>query len=505
MIGLPRSTFRSIGKRQAYAEERAYLNLMRWMPKTVLETERIVARVEKDVSCTKLWLESFDENEVRPADIWKRWTCQCSKLRELNDTVVAIECRDPTIVVARGLANTSLIARLLCDYSELALGKAGELFQIELANGGLYAMSKFARKHCSWCVGLEDIVLLAMDFNRKGQAAFEGRPIQSEFRKNPEAKLDFYIGKPIYDFKEDSDLLEWCTIGEPLRETLATTTSQHFGKLENKWRTSILTQHLRVPLLYQIGGCATWNAGQKLDQPLANVRQCNASWIKSNKRHLKLELTLVYILNPKRLEPRLPADKTFDLATQEYNANFSGYIRTQDVLGSSPFRTHRDYFGFTANDAVIAVARIALDAESGQPGHPSIQSLILMNAHGRVLGLRGADNGWQQTYRAPGTKKSDMMHPREELRRFILEHLGRNGVLVGFNIGWLLTAVRLPVPAFRVVDLGLEPTFQQFVLQLANDARDFNGFFDVPRRVSFDRRWPAVLFKSGQSIDFYPA
>ena len=96
------------------------------------------------------------------------------------------------------------------------------------------------------------------------------------------------------------------------------------------------------------------------------------------------------------------------------------------------------------------------------------------------------------------------MHPREELRRLILEHLGSNGVLVGFNIGWLLTAVRLPVPAFRVVDLGLEPTFQQFVLQLANDARDFNGFFDVPRRVSFDRRWPAVLFKSGQSIDFYP-
>ena len=240
MIGLPRSTFRSIGKRQAYAEERAYLNLMRWMPKTVIETERIVARVEKDVSCTKLWLESLDDNEVRPADIWKRWTCQCSKLRELNNTVVAIECRDPTIVVARGLANTSLIARLLCDYSELALGKAGELFQIELANGGLYAMSKFARKHCSWCVGLEDIVLLAMDFNRKGQAAFEGRPIQSEFRKNTEAKLDFYIGKPIYDFKEDSDLLEWCTIGEPLRETLATTTSQHFGKLENRWRTKHL-------------------------------------------------------------------------------------------------------------------------------------------------------------------------------------------------------------------------------------------------------------------------
>ena len=116
-----------------------------------------------------------------------------------------------------------------------------------------------------------------------------------------------------------------------------------------------------------------------------------------------------------------------------------------------------------------------------------------MSAHGRVLGIRGADNAWQQRYRAPETQQQTEMHPRDELRRFILEHLGRNGVLIGFNIGWFLTAIRLPVPAFRVVDLGLEPRFQQFVLQLANDARDFNGFFDVPRRVSYDRWWLAVM------------
>lgn len=73
--------------------------------------------------------------------------CQCPKLRELNNSVVAIECRYPIIVVAPGLANTSLIARFLCDYRQLAFGKAGELVQIELANGVLYAFAKFARKH----------------------------------------------------------------------------------------------------------------------------------------------------------------------------------------------------------------------------------------------------------------------------------------------------------------------------------------------------------------------
>lgn len=122
--------------------------------------------------------------------------------------MVTIECLNQTIVVSRGLSNTLLIARLLCDYSELALGKADELFHVKLTNGGLYTMAKFALKHCSWCVGLDEIVQLDINFNRKGEEAFEGKPIQSQFHMKPEAKLVFNIGNPVNDFEEKTDLLE---------------------------------------------------------------------------------------------------------------------------------------------------------------------------------------------------------------------------------------------------------------------------------------------------------
>ena len=205
----------------------------------------------------------------------------------------------------------------------------------------------------------------------------------------------------------------------------------------------------------------------------------------------------------KKMEPRLPADKTLDIAACEYNAEaFRGYIRTQDVVGSSPFRTHKDYFGFTVGDAVIAVARIALEAERGHPGCPSIQSLVLMNAQGRVLGIRGADNAWQQMYRAPGTRLQTEMHSRDELRRFVLEHHGRNGVLVVFNIGWLVTAIHSR-PSIPRCLFGSGTYISAVRDVIGNDARDFNGFFDVPRRESYHRRWPAVLYKPDQSIDFY--
>ena len=92
---------------------------------------------------------------------------------------------------------------------------------------------------------------------------------------------------------------------------------------------------------------------------------------------------------------------------------------------------------------------------------------------------------------------------RHEMRAFLIKLLGSKGVLVGFGLGWLLTAIRLPLPAFRVVELGLESAYQQFVRTLAGSRPDLDGFFRVPMRVGYDRRWPAVLY--GDGINFYPA
>ena len=43
-----------------------------------------------------------------------------------------------------------------------------------------------------------------------------------------------------------------------------------------------------------------------------------------------------------------------------------------------------------------------------------------------------------------------------EMRRAILERLGNNNMLVGFHVAWTLTALCLPLPACRVVNVGAE-------------------------------------------------
>ena len=73
--------------------------------------ENMVRSVRRQRSAPRRYLETMDVPVLEATPAQRHST--------------GLECRDPIIVVARGLANTSLIARLMCDYSDLALGKAG--------------------------------------------------------------------------------------------------------------------------------------------------------------------------------------------------------------------------------------------------------------------------------------------------------------------------------------------------------------------------------------------
>ena len=87
------------------------------------------------------------------------------------------------------------------------------------------------------------------------------------------------------------------------------------------------------------------------------------------------------------------------------------------------------------------------------------------------------------------------------MRKFILEHLGNNNVLVGFHLAWTLTAIRLTIPASRAVDLWSEPVFQELCCRMAGDLPAWKDFIMERLATSFDRRIPAVLFRDG--IDLY--
>lgn len=97
------------------------------------------------------------------------------------------------------------------------------------------------------------------------------------------------------------------------------------------------------------------------------------------------------------------------------------------------------------------------------------------------------------------------------MRQKVIKHFGNNNVLVGFDVGWTLAALQLPVNAERVVDLFVEPAFAALSYNLARMAQlaSTTGLGGTVGKVSavanlffkqkapLDRRWPAVLFENG--------
>ena len=105
--------------------------------------------------------------------------------------------------------------------------------------------------------------------------------------------------------------------------------------------------------------------------------------------------------------------------------------------------------------ALIVVTPIALfrPIRKGAPRMPHVMSIILANGFGRLLAI--FDSGPQEAVVPPGVIDFDGRRTSAiEMRRAILERFGNNNVLVGFHVAWILTALSLPLPACRVVDLG---------------------------------------------------
>ena len=498
-IALPPSVFRTPGKRSATPEERARLNLARFIKQDVLHPDRISKYCEDEISLTGTWLDKNPSAKVTGADLWKRYLCACDGLANFNNALVTIEGRDPTVVVARGLANATMIAQLLCEYSAITPGARGEIYQVDLANAGLYTLAKFANKYSSWCVGIEDCVLLALDLIKKGQTSFEGVAAQSVFMERSEAKLNFYLDGPKYPYERDQHLLEFFT-GSPVREkVLSTFSASTFGTLASCWFRKNKT---RVPVIYHLAKMCHGVVDPMLDEQRPRAMQELLDQVEGLARDIYLDPHEEPRLREE--ESRLHPDQTLDLREHEFNARFCGSIRCTGLLGTTPFQTEPGPFDFQMEDALIVVSRIGMYKEtSTSSGCPVLRSLVVANAYGRILGVLGPDEMQHANTKTVGEENCGAPTKRPEMRAFLIKLLGSKGVLVGFGLGWLLTAIRLPLPAFRVVELGLESAYQQFVRTLAGSRPDLDGFFKVPMRVGYDRRWPAVLY--GDGIDFYPA
>ena len=74
-------------------------------------------------------------------------------------------------------------------------------------------------------------------------------------------------------------------------------------------------------------------------------------------------------------------------------------------------------------------------------------------------------------------------------------------MLVGFHVAWTLTALSLPLPACRVVDLGADEAYQLFCFKVSDVFPGWKTLFVERVTNSFDRRIPTVF--CGDGIELY--
>ena len=67
---------------------------------------------------------------------------------------------------------------------------------LDLSNFGLYTVAVFTKRYGSWNFGIEDCVLLALDFNRMARVPFTGKKLNKRIsaKEQPQQKLDSQIG-----------------------------------------------------------------------------------------------------------------------------------------------------------------------------------------------------------------------------------------------------------------------------------------------------------------------
>ena len=494
--------FKCYGPRIATALERASFNYMAHFPQELVPQEKLKEKARKDIGETTEYLEVPDGNQLTPRDIWTRLTRELDKLEGFDQSLLILEGCAPTAIVACGLPNACAIFKLLDEYAKRASGYAGKIRHIELADGGTLKLSILARDLISWHFGIEELLIAALDMDSRCRSAPLGT------HSVPRDSLEFYLGTQIYDVEKDIDLLELsCTasIESKLIESKKTTT---LGGHVNKWRNREATKGLKVPLLLTHGGCCSaYGAKGAFDAKKMNefVTAFEAS-VKAHGRDPSRE--------PQPLEPDVPLDTSLDDAITNVYEQIDVY---GSVRSGSRLLDMSLFPGVDPEDpepspppnilpqhALICVARISLlrGPFEGAPRRPYVISLVLANGLGRPLVIC---DGFPQNGTPPrgavdfGGRRTSP----EDMRLLLLEHLGSNNFLVGFNLGWTLTALDLVLPASRVIDIGTEEPFQRWCRSLAVRYGKFNDYLAKDLVNSYDRRLPAVLFEDG--IEFATA
>lgn len=81
----------------------------------------------------------------------------------------------PTVLIAQECANAIFIFRIMDLHSIKSFGMRGRFLRFELANADLFDLIILARTYNSWHGSIEQLALLALDFDLKERANIFGR------------------------------------------------------------------------------------------------------------------------------------------------------------------------------------------------------------------------------------------------------------------------------------------------------------------------------------------
>ncbi len=356
---------------------------------------------------------------------------------------------------------------------------------LELSDAGTLRVARFAHDMVSWHFGIEEVIVAALDMANKGRAACEEKKVIPP--PGMAQSLEYYLGTNLYDPTIDIESVECSCVPSVVERLKSCANTQTVGNERRRWKTEDATANLRVPAILCLGGCCSAFASGK--NPKKDSREID--------RFLEAFETAArqYGQSPDK-EPRDigkedPRDLT--LGDQDIDDTMGPVRRNSRLTNLKPYKTSIEY---SVENALIVVSRVAItygNAIGYGPRKPAVANLWLGNGFGRTLAIfEGETPNGPLKY---GTVEyGGKRQPAEVMRATIFSLLGCSNFVVGFNLGWTLTALNLVLPGHRVMDLGTEPAFQHWCRRLTVRRSGWRDAFIENMVNSYDRRIPAMFY-----------
>jgi hypothetical protein len=490
----PRWLFRAYGPRFATPEERATANFVRSLKQDILDFKRVEQRIRESIGKSSKWLDDSRDHLLSPQDIWNRIRIDLNISDDLNLKILVIRGTDPSVIIAEGLSNAILVFRLINEYCIQLNQQRGHILKIELADAGLLDISVTSRECGSWHLGPQAFAIAALDLETKERAEVIsiGRTLLGSLTGVPRL-----IGSNQYDVGRDLVLVECSCTYDILNRTTGES-AKGIGKNLSDWKRQ--NPEHRIPAILEYGSCSVAFRGEsaktkKESQIRAKALDRLIGEIATIAGEHGIDTSLEPLRAPRAADYR---DGTLDVCQADIDdfgacSIFSNLDDLSAVPDPLPLPVAQD-------NVLIVCAQICLlrgpAVPQEDPHHyPRVVKLVLSNAFGNVL-VYHVDMEEPGIY--PEGYEDGQQGGRKDwryMRSSIIEYLGKNCMLVGFGISWILTALQLPLEASRVIDIGEEPAFQRWCKQLAGVSKTPRLADHMARNLAipYDSRWPAIL------------